>query len=87
MKLKRFGRTPRRPRSRRAAEPSYELAPFHSITSSARANSFWRHIEAKRLGGLEIDDQLYFRGLLDWQVAGLCALENIVTETSSAARR
>src|SRR5215211_6442100 len=37
-----------------------------------------RHVEPERFGGLEIDDQLYFRGLLDWQVAGLCALENLV---------
>src|SRR5262249_25424040 len=29
-----------RPCSRRAAEQRYELAPFHSITSSARASSF-----------------------------------------------
>jgi hypothetical protein len=27
---------PKRPCSRRAAEQQYELAPFHSITSSAR---------------------------------------------------
>jgi hypothetical protein len=30
--------------------------------------------EAERLGGLEIDDQLEFRGLLDGQVPGLGAL-------------
>ena len=50
----------------------------HSITSSARASRRWRHIEAERLGGLEIDDQLDFRGLLDREVAGLCSLENLV---------
>jgi hypothetical protein len=31
---------------------------------------------AKRLGGLEIDDQLDFRRLHDRQVSGLLALEN-----------
>ena len=33
-------------------------------------------VEAERLGGLEIDDQLDFRGLLDRQVGGLFALQN-----------
>ena len=32
--------------------------------------------EAERLGGLEVDDQLDFRGLLDRQVGRLLALEN-----------
>ena len=32
-----------------------------------------RHGNAKRLGGLEIDDQLDFRQLLDWQVCWLLA--------------
>ena len=35
-----------------------------------------RHIQAERLRGLEIDDQLQFRGLLYRQVAGLFTLEN-----------
>src|ERR1700732_1783140 len=32
--------------------------------------------EAERLGGLEIDDQFEFRGLLDRQIGRLLALEN-----------
>ena len=32
-----------------------------------------RNGKAQRLGGLEIEDQLDFRGLLDWQVSGLLA--------------
>ena len=35
-----------------------------------------RHGEAERLGGLEVDDQLDFRGLLDRQIGWLLALEN-----------
>ena len=34
------------------------------------------HFEAERLGSLEIDDQLDFRGLHDRQVGGLFTLEN-----------
>src|SRR5215510_16532013 len=34
------------------------------------------HFEAKRLGRLEIDEQLNFRGLLDRQVRRFFALEN-----------
>jgi hypothetical protein len=36
-----------------------------------------RHSEAERLGGLEIDDQLEGRRLLDRQIRGLRALENL----------
>ena len=35
-----------------------------------------RHVEAERFGGLEVDDQLELRRLLDWQIGGLLALEN-----------
>src|SRR6266436_1709524 len=37
----------------------------------------WRHGEAERLGGLEIDDQLECRRLLDRQIGGLGALEDL----------
>ena len=47
-----------RPRRRRAAEQRDELAPLHSITSSARASSVGGHVEPERLGGLEVDDEL-----------------------------
>ena len=33
-------------------------------------------VEAKRLGGLEIDDQFHLGDLLDRQVGGLFAFEN-----------
>ena len=67
-----------RPRSRRAAEQRDELAPLHSITSSARASSVRRHVEAERLGGLEIDDQLELGRLLHRQVGWLLALEDAI---------
>ena len=35
-----------------------------------------RDRQSKRLGGLEVDDQLYLRCLLDWHVGWLFALEN-----------
>jgi hypothetical protein len=36
-----------------------------------------RNCEAEHLGGLEINDHLDFRGLLNWQVGGLLALEDL----------
>ena len=35
-----------------------------------------RYFEAERLGGLEVQKQFDFRGLLDRQLAGLVAFEN-----------
>ena len=50
----------------------------HSITSSARASSDRRHVEAERLGGLEVDHQLVFGRRLHRQVGRLLALEDAV---------
>jgi hypothetical protein len=36
------------------------------------------NLEAERLGGLEVDDQLELGRLLDWQVGGLGAFKNLV---------
>ena len=47
----------------------------HSITSSAATSSF-RHGEAERLGGLEIDDEFELGRLHDRQVCRLLALKN-----------
>ena len=68
-----------RPRSRRAAEQRDELAAsHHSITSSARASSDGGTVEAERLGGLEVDDQLVLGRRLHRQVGRLLALEDAV---------
>ena len=50
--------------------------PHHSITSSARASSVGGTVEAERLGGLEVDDQLELGRLLHRQVGRLLALED-----------
>src|SRR5262245_12864580 len=44
-----------------------------------------RNFEPERLGGLEIQDQREFRGLLDRKVAGLGALENLVDDERHVA--
>src|SRR5262245_7068471 len=41
--------------------------------------------QAERLGGLEVDDQLELRGLLDGEVAGLRTLEDAVDVGGRAA--
>ena len=38
----------------------------------------WRHLKAERPGGLEIDHQLIFGRLLDWQARRLLALEDTI---------
>src|SRR5580704_3021561 len=43
-----------------------------------------RKFEAERLGRPEINDQLKLRGLLDRQVGGPCALEDLIDEPGGA---
>ena len=50
----------------------------HSITSSARASSDRRHFEAKRLGGLQVDDQFVLGRRLHRQIGRLLALEDAI---------
>ena len=71
-------RAPRAASCRRAAEQRDELAPPHSITSSARASSVGGTVEAERLGGLEVDHQLVLGRRLHRQVGRLLALEDAV---------
>src|SRR6266567_6707681 len=59
----------------RAAERRDELARLHSITSSATTTMF-AVLRGRALSRLEIDDELEFHGLLDWQVVGLFAFES-----------
>src|SRR5262249_28327262 len=40
-----------------------------------------RNRQAQRLGGLEIDHQLELGGLLDWEISGLGAFEDLVHVT------
>ena len=67
----------RQPRSR-GAEKRDERAPLHSITSSARASSGRRHVEAERLGGLEVDHRFVLGRRLHRQIGRLLALEDAV---------
>ena len=39
-----------------------------------------RHLEAERVGGLEVDDQLNLRGLMHREIGGLLALEGAGTD-------
>ena len=43
------------------------------------------HLKTERLGGLEVDNQLHFRGLLHWQVGRLLALEHAADISSGQA--
>src|SRR3974377_2442444 len=45
----------------------------------------WRHGQAKRLGGLEIDHQLETRRLFDWEIAGIGASHNFGNEPCGAS--
>ena len=44
-----------------------------------------RHGQAKRLGGLEIDHEFEFGGLLDRKIGGLCPLEDLIDILRSTA--
>ena len=46
-----------------------------------------RNRQTERFGGLEIDDQIKFRGLLDGYVARICALEDSVDENCRMAHK
>ena|SRR5258706_10055482 len=41
----------------------------------------WRHGEAERLGGLEVEDEHVLVRTLNWQVSGLCPLEDAIDMT------
>ena len=60
---------------------------FHSITSSARSWRFAIDRKAKPLRSLEIDDQLKFAWLLDWQIGRLRALQDLIDVGGSASKQ
>src|SRR5262245_28749179 len=52
----------------------------------------WQDLDAEGLGHFQIDDQLEYRRLLDREVGGFCAFQNLVhppliSETASSRRR
>jgi hypothetical protein len=46
----------------------------------------FRHLDAERLGGLEVDDQLEFAWLQDRQLGGLGALEDVARIDANLAK-
>ena len=43
-----------------------------------------RHVEAKRLGGREVEYEAKERGLLEWQIGGLRPFENAIDKRGSS---
>ena len=54
------------------------------MTLSALRQHLRRNRQADLLGGFQIDDQLELRRLLDGQIGGLGAFQNLVDEVSGA---
>ena len=80
-------RAPRAATRRRAAEQRDELAPSHSITSSARASSIGGTSMPSVLAVLQIDDQFELGRLLHRQIGGLRPLENAAAIDADLAER
>ena len=59
-----------RPKSLASLRANRDVGQFHSITSSARPMSGSGESNAKRLGGLEIDEHLNLHDLLHRQIGG-----------------
>ena len=78
-------RAPRAASSRRAAEQRDELAPPHSITSSARASSVGGTSRPSALAVLRLITSSIFGRLLHRQVGGLFALEDAIDIAGRAA--
>src|SRR6267142_5255889 len=74
-----------RPRGRRPAEKRDELAPFHSITSSARASSVGGTVSPRALAVLRLMTSSNFVGCTTGRSAGLAPFR--IRSTRYAARR
>src|SRR5262249_19142209 len=73
-----------RPRGRRAAEQRDERAALHSKYLVGAGEQRLRQGEARRLCGREINDEIEFGRLLDWQVAWLGATQNLIDVVAGA---
>ena len=49
-----------------------------------RGRAVWRHVEAERLGGLEVDDEIVLGRCLHRQVGRLLALEDSIKVVGGA---
>ena len=67
------------------SERSNKAGPY-SITSSVRASSDDRDVEAERLGGLEVDHQFVLDRRLHRQVGGLLAFEDAIDVAGRAPK-
>ena len=76
-----------RPRRCRAAEQRDELAPPHSITSSARASSVGGTSRPSALAVVKINDEIEFGRLLDREVGWLCPAQNLIDIVSGASEQ
>src|SRR6516162_7883481 len=74
-----------RPRNRRTTEQRDERAPFHSITSSARASSVGGKSRPSALAVFKLTTSSYFVGACTGRSAGFSPLR--MRSTEPAARR
>jgi hypothetical protein len=71
-------------RGKQRSHPSQKCATLPTGSLHRRQQRRRRDGEAERLGGLEVDDELELGRLLDGEIGGLCALEDLVDERCCA---
>src|SRR5262245_17206453 len=67
-----------------AARAPRAATPPRRRASSGRGEQRRRNVEAKRLGGLEVDNQVVLGWLLDWNVARLRSAQDPVNKIGGA---